>query len=96
MKKKCQIIGKVTGIPRKQCVEKFQSTQKILESFGYEVVNPITLVPEESSHQDAMRACLLELLKVDAVAIQPDWFDSPGARVEYMVANALQLKEIKL
>ena len=96
MKKKCQIIGKVTGLDRKRCVDKFQDTQKILESFGYEVVNPVTLVPEETTHPDAMRKCLQELLKVDAVAVQPDWYDSEGARVEYMVANALRLKMIHI
>lgn len=96
MKKKCQIIGKITGLDRKHCVEKFRETQELLETYGYEVVNPVTLVPEDSSWTDAMRECLRVLLTVDAVAVQPDWYDSEGARVEYMVANALKLKMIHI
>lgn len=91
-----QIIGKVTGLDRERCVAKFKDSQEMLEHAGYEVVNPVTLVPAETSWKEAMRICLRELLSVDAVAVQPDWYDSEGARVEYMVANALKLKMIHI
>ncbi|MDO9255436.1 MAG: DUF4406 domain-containing protein [Bacteroidales bacterium] len=89
-------MGKVTGLDRERCVAKFKDSQDMLEYAGYEVVNPTVLVPEATTWQEAMRICLRELLSVDAVAVQPDWYDSEGARVEYMVANALKLKMIHI
>jgi len=94
MAKKIQIIGKVTGLDRAHCEAKFKDTQELLEFRGYDVVNPVTLVPEHATWDQAMRLCILELLTVDAVFVQPDWYDSKGARVEYMIANALHLQMI--
>ncbi len=96
MKEKCQIIGKVTGLDRATCVEKFQKTQDKLEAMGYEVINPVTLVPETDTWQEAMRTCILHLLTADAVAVQPDWYDSQGARTEYMLASTLRIKMIRI
>ncbi len=93
---KIQIIGKVTNLRRVDAIRKFFKDEAKLLSQGHEVVNPLKLVPPHTSHPEAMRMCLRELLTVDAIAIQPDWYDSEGAKVEYMVANALQLKEIRL
>ena len=96
MKETIQIIGKVTGLDREVCVAKFAYTQLKMEKAGYEVVNPITLVPEDATWQQAMRICLAQLLTVDAVALQEDWYLSEGAKLEYMVATALRLKMIRV
>lgn len=96
MKETIQIIGKVTGLDRAQCVAKFAESQLQLEARGYEVINPLTLVPEHAEWNPAMRICLAKLLTVDAVALQPDWYLSEGAKLEYMVASALQLKMIRI
>lgn len=96
MKCKVQIIGKVTGLDRERCVAKFKESQDILEFRGYQVINPMELVPAETPWNESMRICLRELLTVDAVFVQPDWYDSAGARVEYMVANALLINMIHI
>lgn len=93
---KVQIIGQVTGLPRKDVVSKFdRAEQKLLER-GHEVINPVNLVPSNETWEKAMRLCLESILKVDAVCILEDWHRSSGAKIEYMVASALQLKEIRL
>jgi predicted type IV restriction endonuclease len=94
MPEKIQIIGKVTGLDRAECVKKFKDTQDELEAAGYKVVNPVELIPEDSTWSDAMRMCLRELLTADAVAVHPDWNLSRGASIEYLVAVGLQLKVI--
>lgn len=96
MRARVQIIGKVTGLDRERCVAKFKESQDTLELAGYEVVNPVELVPEHSSWNEAMRICLKELLTVDTVAIHPDWNLSRGAGIEVIVANALGLQIIWL
>ena len=96
MKEKIQIIGKVTGLDREACVKKFAESQLQLERAGYEVINPVLLVPADAAWRPAMRICLAALLNVDAVALQPDWYMSEGAKLEYMVATALKLKMIRV
>ncbi len=91
---KVQIIGKVTHLRREDAEAKFAESEWLLESFGHEVVNPMKIVPPDATHAEAMRICLRSLLEVEAVAIQPDWSDSKGAKIEYMVACALELFEL--
>ena len=86
----------VTGMDREVCIKKFKETQELLEAAGHHVVNPVELVPEHSSWNEAMRICLKELLTVDTVAIHPDWNLSRGAGIEVIIANALGLQIIWL
>ena len=94
MPQKTQIIGKVTGLDRAECVKKFKETQELLEAAGHVVVNPVELVPEDSTWNNAMRMCLKELLTADTVAVHSDWNLSRGASIEYLVAVGLELKVI--
>ncbi len=90
-----QIIGAITGHPRKEVEAKFERAEKALAEKGYEVVNPVKLVPATSSWENAMRECLKSLLGVDAVFVMAEWYNSKEAQIEFMVASALQLKEIR-
>lgn len=94
--KRIQIIGQITGLDRKTVEDKFNLSESQLKEKGWEVVNPTKLVSPETSWSDSMRECLKSLLTVDAIAIQPDWYQSEGAKIEYMVASALQLKEVRV
>ena len=96
MKKKVQIIGKVTGLNRIDVVLKFKEAQNHLEAQGYEVINPVVLVPADATHAKAMRMCLDSILTVDAVAMLPDWVHSTGSQVEYQNAFILGLNMIWL
>jgi len=88
-----QLIGKVSGLDRAMVVLDFREMQAQLEAQGYEVVNPLLIVPEDSSWHNAMRICIASLLTVDAVALVPnDWYMSQGALAEYEVAHALGLE----
>ena len=92
MKKKVQLIGKVTGMNRLDTVLKFKEAQDRFEAMGFEVRNPVAMVPADATHQDAMRICLKSLLEVDAALLLPDWVNSDGSEVEYRVALAIGLK----
>lgn len=93
---KVQLVGKVTGLDRVMCEEKFKAMERKLSAQGHEVVNPMNIVPADATYDDAMRICLRSLTEVDAIATLPDWVDSKGARCEFIAADALNLKVIRL
>lgn len=97
-KKKIQLIGKVKDVTRKHAVAKFLESKTQLEHQGWEVWNPVEHVPTNVARGEEMRICLRNLIdpRTVAVAIQPDWVSSEGSKVEYMVANSLNLQVIKL
>lgn len=95
-KQTIQIIGKITGDSYEQVKQRFAHSEYILKERGYNVINPCALVPELTPWNESMRICIQSLLNVDAIAIHPDWVNSEGARLEYLVAEALQLKQIRL
>jgi hypothetical protein len=90
------IAGKVTGTPIHATTTKFGEAQKKLEAKGFEVINPLVIVSEKGNgwHTDwqtAMRLCLIEMMKADAVYLLPDWKDSRGAKIEKQLADDLEL-----
>lgn len=93
---KVQLVGKVTGLDRQMCEVKFNIMEEKLRAEGHEVVNPMKIVPAESSYDDAMRICLRSLTEVEAICMHPDWVDSKGARREVISADALNLKTMRL
>ena len=93
---KIQIIGKVSGLNRHDAWLKFLESEQLLAAQGYDVINPMRIVPEDTEWVAALSICLHSLIDADAIAIQPDWYMSKGARLEYLVAAALQKREIKL
>jgi len=97
-KGKIQLIGKVSGLNRGFVLAKFNAQKKKLESEGYEVWSPVDHVPEDATQVEAMRICLANLVlpETESVSVQPDWVNSEGAKVEYMVANSLRLKIIRV
>ena len=89
MKTQVQLIGRVSGMDRDITVRKFKSAQERLEDQGYWVANPMEMVPEGTEYGKAMRICIGNLVKMDAVYLLRDWVDSPGGRAEVMVADAI-------
>jgi len=91
-----QIVGKVTGLNLIDAKTKFKESQNFLEERGYEVVNPMQIVPLGSTWHEAMRICVKSLLEVDAIAVQADWVDSKGAQAVYLLATTLNMKIIRI
>jgi hypothetical protein len=90
------IIGKITGLDRKQVERKFASVEKLLEGESLEIINPLLLVPEDTSWNAAMRVCIATLIECDSFVLIPDWYLSRGAKIEYMIASSLGLLEVRL
>ncbi|MFN3327602.1 MAG: DUF4406 domain-containing protein [Fervidobacterium pennivorans] len=88
------LSGKVSDSPYEHAVQKFNEAEKKLEEAGYLVVNPISLVPERTGWEFAMRILFPYLTCCDIICLLPDWSESRGATFEYEVAKKLGLKEM--
>lgn len=86
---KVYISGKITGLDRQVAENNFARAEKHLKNKGYDVVNPTKLCDEKTDWEDAMRVCVLELAKCDAIYLLPDWMDSKGAKIEVYEANRI-------
>ena len=99
------ISGKIgKDNPSKETLAKFKEAEDMLKSKGHEVFNPTTsgfgnhaeknvqtATYETSFYQEILLMDLVQLSQCDAVLILSDWHRSPGAKVEIMLATALDI-----
>lgn len=92
MKKKIYIAGKVTGLDQQEVIDKFADMQRILEGFGFEVVNPIVVVGDwNASWETAMKRCIKALMDCDAIYLMECHSASSGALMELQLAINLEI-----
>ena len=85
------ISGPMTGKPDLN-EPLFRQTEERLRELGHEVFNPCDL-PKAFSYRDAMMLDLAWICKrADAVLALPQWFESPGAKVEIALAEAIGIE----
>jgi nucleoside 2-deoxyribosyltransferase len=86
------IAGKVTGTPIIETTHKFGAWQKAIEAMGFEAVNPLAVVNNwQTPWNEAMKLCIAELVKCDAVFLLDDWIESRGAMYEQRLAADLEI-----
>lgn len=86
------IAGKVTGEPREACIRKFKAAMDLLLSKGWYTWNPMVMIEETATWENAMRDCIKGMMTCDAVFLLPDWENSKGARIEKQIAEALNME----
>lgn len=87
---KVYISGKITGDAGYK--QKFKNAQNILESAGFEIFNPAEQEEPGKSWDWYMKRDIKELMDCDAIYLLKDWEDSEGARLEYYIAQKLEMK----
>lgn len=92
MKKKIYIAGKVSGEPLAECTMKFGRAQKLIESLGFEVINPLQIVDDwKTPWQKAMKMCITAMMDCDAIFLLTDYTDSLGAMIEKKLAYDVKM-----
>lgn len=103
MRKKVYIAGKIgKGFPSEATFIKFEKAERLLQSKGYETFNPtnsglgatadaLAKLNGTDFYREIMLLDLQELAKCDAICMLPDWRKSPGAKVEFCFALAIDL-----
>lgn len=89
---KIYISGKITGTS--DYMERFAAVEQRLRLDGHKVVNPAKKnahMPDGTTWVQYMRRCIKWLVDCDAIYLMRGWRKSPGARLEQMIAVALDM-----
>ena len=102
---KVYIAGAVTGRDADEVLYDFTAAEQRLRNAGYCVVNPLTVVGsgiagDNTSNGDvpweyAMKKCIGELVKCDAMLLLPGWENSHGVKLEVVIAGELGIEIIE-
>ena len=84
------VSGKISGLPYEDVKTRFDDCQELLESIGFEVINPITMgLRQEATWEQHMVKDIELLLSCDAIYMMDNWTESTGAGIEYDIAFRL-------
>ena len=71
--------------------------ENLLKRHGYKVLNPLTIIPENTGWQTSMRLCLQALIKnCTSIALYPDWNKSRDAQVQFLIASQLGYNVVRI
>jgi hypothetical protein len=92
---KIYLSGPMTGLPdHNKPLFKYEASR--LRALGLEVENPVdndvNATPGAWEYTDYLRADIIQLMRCQAIAMLPDWYNSRGANLEYQIAKALGMK----
>lgn len=88
------IAGKITGLHVDEAFEMFERGEEIVTRCGHRAVNPMTEVEQTPGREwiDYMRDGIRLLIECDGIFMLSNWGDSPGARLEKLIAEGLGLQ----
>ncbi len=92
--KKIYISGKITGLAHETAYANFELAEKVLESLGYEPINPMKKVSEQEgkTYKEYMLEDIELLWDCAGIFMLDNWKDSRGARIERFIAEELGLE----
>ncbi len=91
--KKIYISGRISGLPIGEVIAKFKEAEQKIRHFGFEPVNPFDNgLPLEAEWADQMGRDIAMLLRADSIYMLPDWRESRGATIEYLIARQMHMK----
>ena len=89
IKQKVYISGPIAGYDIAERKLAFLKVQHMLESLGYEAVNPFDNgVPDDANWRMHMKADIAMLIQCDAIYMMPGWEFSTGCKLELDVATS--------
>lgn len=90
------ICGPVTGIETVKREKAFNNAVSEITRAGMKPVNPLNIVSPGTSWKEAMKQCIPELLKCDAIYKLDNWQSSKGALLEAEIANKLGIPSLSV
>jgi len=90
---KIYLAGKISGLLKEEYLENFEKAERKLRSAGWEPVNPCKFgIPDNATTAEALKICIPELEKCQAIYMLLDWHDSLEAIIEHNTAKHLKIK----
>jgi hypothetical protein len=94
------ISGQISGLPEAEALNNFAKAIDYLEAKypDAEVVSPMHDITHfhDKSWESYMKEDIHVLLRCDTIALLPNWRNSKGAKLEYLIARSLNFKIIRL
>jgi len=93
------ISGPMTGLPEYNHPAFFNAHNRLIES-GHAVINPAISAVEDTKHLsepewiDYMISCVSRMKNATAIHLLQGWESSPGALIEKMIADRMQLEVV--
>lgn len=96
--KKIYISGPISGRPMEEVKKQFEERAQVIRDMGMEPVSPLEVSPHEEgkSWGEHMMADLEALMNCDGYTMLAGWHNSPGAYIERIFANRMDLVEIEI
>lgn len=88
------ISAPVTGYDYKERKQYFSRIEREIVKGGDSAVNPMRLICEGMSHEDAMRICIRHLLRCDEMIVYGDFYKSAGCIEEVFIALSIGMPVI--
>lgn len=89
-KNKCYLSGPISGRDLDERRKAFKAAQVMLETAGYEVVNPMENgLPSDATTAQHMKRDVQLLTECDTIFMMNKWNHSQGCYTEFMVATAI-------
>lgn len=86
-RKKCYISGRISGLPFGEVERNFSSAVLQVFKLGYTPVSPLNNgVPRWMPWIIHMAVDIITIISCPTVALQPNWKQSQGARIEHRIA----------
>lgn len=90
---KIYISGKISGLPINEVISTFRSAEAKIRKFNLTPVSPLDNgLPFEAQWSDQMGKDIAMLLRCDAIYMLPNWRDSEGATIEYLIARQRRMR----
>jgi hypothetical protein len=83
---KAYIAGKITGLTKEEYLRKFNKAKEEVQGWGYKVLSPVEIVPEDLEYEDQMRICFALVDISDCIFMLENWEESNGAILEHLEA----------
>lgn len=84
---KIYLSGPISNNPNAPAL--FARAEDYYASYGYEVINPLTINPDNPSWHQAMRRDIAALMQCSTIVMLPGWKLSAGAILEHHIATKL-------
>jgi len=92
MNRTVYIAGQITGVPKEQAAEKFNTMAARLAGMGYNVVKPDALYEDPAMWSATARADIKKMLECDEVHLLPGWQQCRGAQLKRDIALRLGME----
>ena len=90
-KKKIYLTGDISGL-KHLISQKFGAVEVELMRRGHEVINPLNILPEDTTFLSVMKVLIPAMLECDEVHFLPDWRFGNTSIVEHDIASKIGMK----